>query len=190
MLIDYAAGITSYDLAVMFVQGYIDQTEDSNTFATLSADPKLFDAGDSLPSKVSTIKTLVRELLISLNKSKCNDLLQQFHTAKGLEQSIQLSIEEIGDAVQTGIKLLLSEIALKYDGFDKISAGPFAKEGEVDKDIEEGLYTDITFSDGMFGSPSNGLLPEGVYRFRTTVGDEEMYLSALGSVSHLLMCMS
>ena len=193
LLVGYATDITPYDLAVMFAQGYIDQSEDSASFATLTANPNLFDADDGLPSKAKRIQELVSDLNLTFTKPKCDELLQEFHTAKGLEQSVQLSIDEIRDAVQTSIKLLLSEIALKYDGLDRISAGPFSKGGKVDEQVGEGLCTDISYSDEKFGSPSDGLLPEGVYRFRVTstksLEEEQLYISAIGLVSSILVYM-
>ena len=176
LLIDYASNITPYDLAVMFSQGYIDQSEDSDGFATFTLNPNLYDAGDSLPSKVNTIQTLASDLSISLDQQKCSDLLQQFHTAKGLNESRQLNVDEIGGAVGTPIKLKLSEITLAYDGLEQLSSGPFADGGEVDQEMTTGdyvpgassttgWYTSQTYFEGSF--PGEGNLPEGVYKFKS-----------------------
>ena len=63
----------------------------------------------------------------------------------------------------------------------------------MDEQVGEGLYTDISYSDEKFGSPSDGLLPEGVYRFRVTstksLEEEQLYISAIGLVSSILVYM-
>ena len=111
--------MTDYDLALLFVEGYVETNPDNENFANFTANINLFDAHFDILGKIGRIREYAADL------SNCGKLLSELHSpCNPLEnscsdpnkQSFQLSIDDVCDAVNTPVKLLLSSISEKMDG--------------------------------------------------------------------------
>ena len=137
---DCVKEMQSYDFAVLFAgQGFINKEGDFTV-----KELKLFDIDDDLPTKIARIQDLAAD-----ESSGCNLLLEEFHSACSPDEqtcasvndeSFQLTVDQVCDAVNTTTFLHIEQIAEAYDGFEKLGGGPFIN-GTVDNKVVLDWYT-------------------------------------------------
>lgn len=103
----------------------------------------LFDADNQLPEMANRIHSMATGMnkYGNITAELCHTLLEEFHTASSPNSSRQLSVDEVGQAVHTDIKLDLHEIAIKYDGLPELAAkNPFEPGGQADREVWEPYF--------------------------------------------------
>ncbi len=118
--------MTEYDLAVLIAGGYVDTNLGSATHGEFRIQPSelnLFQFDVGIRQKLADVKTLVSS---SSNSQQCGEVLEQFYSAcdttkdscsNANQQTFQVTVDQVCDAVNTRTKLKFEAIGDEYDGF-------------------------------------------------------------------------
>lgn len=123
-------GMTDYDIAMLFVEGYVVTDPGNDRFATFSVDDitelNLFDADFAITNKINRIRDLASST-DPTDREQCTSLLSELHSAcdpfetscsESNLRSHQVSVDDVCDAVDNPAKLLLTLISDELDGYD------------------------------------------------------------------------
>lgn len=127
--------------ALCHSRGNIDTDVTSDDFGHLTGDVNLFtDTDGFVPQKVNRIKSLAKSMNDTEDYSRCDELLEEFHTACDPQapscpanntQSFQLNIEQVRASVKTAEKMIFTNMTLfdgpLFDGLERVS--PFEQPG-------------------------------------------------------------
>ena len=125
-LFDCVQNMTEYDLAVLIAGGYVDTNTGSATYGELNihaSNLNLYQFDVGIKQKLADVKALA---IPSRNPTQCTAVLEQFYSAcdptkdscsNANQQTFQVTVDQVCDAVNTRTKLKFEAIGDEYDGF-------------------------------------------------------------------------
>ena len=190
--------MSPYDFAVLYSSGYIQTDPTQENYGNFTSDFNAFDlGGGGLYKKFLGIQSMLGNSIDPGDDSKCREVLENLYSACKIDddgsqtctspndQTYQLTVESVCDAVDTDIKLLAEAIYEKFEESKgnclrvRTGSGPWDG-GIVDFYVDYGLgYIKVTMDGYTYNSDE--VVVDTCYdsifgvRVSTTAYDEDSY---------------